>query len=239
VLATVRRLPTGLARRRGGVATHARHRPRRRQRQRTTRYSCQSPACRGGASAQPALHRAGPVQRAVSRFPREVLCEGARRPDDAMAAAAPRWRCSRPDGTGRSALECAFISKGMYEEHLALQRERIAGDPERLAALEQGFAEAGYQARCGALRNPSRRATRSREASPTEGPGLASQPPGSSRRGTPTPATTALPSTGSRRDSRVAAATAGSPPILAGTLLRSDPRFKRSSPPGLPLGLPR
>ncbi len=45
----------------------------------------------------------------------------------------------------RTALECAFVSKGMRDEHLALQRELIAGDPERLAAFEQGLAEAGYE----------------------------------------------------------------------------------------------
>jgi hypothetical protein len=51
-------------------------------------------------------------------------------------------------GAGR-ALECALVSKGMRDEHVALQRERIARDPERLAAFEQGLAEAGYE---GAMR---------------------------------------------------------------------------------------
>ncbi len=109
-----------------------------------------------------------------------VLCEGARRPDDAMAAARTAM-AMQPGRTGpaASALECAFISKGMYEEHLALQRERIAGDPERLAALEQGFAEAGYQ---GAMRRVAEslaaRYEKSGGVPDPKAPGLASQPPG-------------------------------------------------------------
>ncbi len=35
--------------------------------------------------------------------------------------------------------------KGMRDEQLALQRQRLAKDPERVAALEQGLAEGGYE----------------------------------------------------------------------------------------------
>jgi TolB-like protein/Tfp pilus assembly protein PilF len=113
-------------------------------------------------------------------FHARVLCEAARRPDDAMAAARTAM-AMQPGRTGAaaSALECAFISKGMYEEHLALQRERIAGDPERLAALEQGFAQAGYQ---GAMRRVAdllaARYEKSGGVPDPKAPGLASQPPG-------------------------------------------------------------
>ena len=35
--------------------------------------------------------------------------------------------------------------KRMRDEQLALQRQRLAKDPERVAAFEQGLAEAGYE----------------------------------------------------------------------------------------------
>ena len=113
-------------------------------------------------------------------FHARVLCEGARRPDDAMAAARTAMAMqSDRTGPAASALECAYISEGMYEEHLALQRERIAGDPERLAALEQGFAEAGYQ---GAMRRVAdslaARYEKSGGVPDPKAPGIASQPPG-------------------------------------------------------------
>jgi serine/threonine-protein kinase len=80
----------------------------------------------------------------------QVLC-GARRYDDAMAAArnAMAIQSDLLAGTAAGALECALVSKGMRDEHMALQRERIARDPERLAAFERGLAEAGYE---GAMR---------------------------------------------------------------------------------------
>jgi len=112
-------------------------------------------------------------------FHARMLCQ-ARRYDDAIAAAR-KALSMRPDVSGPAAraLECAFIAKGMYEEHLALQRERIAKDPERLAALEQGFAEAGYQ---GAMRRVAdslaARYEKSGGVPDPKAPGLASQPPG-------------------------------------------------------------
>jgi tetratricopeptide (TPR) repeat protein len=72
-----------------------------------------------------------------------VLC-GARRYDDAIAAAQTAMAMQPGVGVAPGALECAFVSKGLRDEHLALQRERIARDPERVAAFEQGLAEGGY-----------------------------------------------------------------------------------------------
>ena len=79
-----------------------------------------------------------------------VLC-GARRYDDTMAVArkAMAMQSDLLAGTAAGALECALVSKGMRDEHLALQRERITLDPERVAAFEQGLAQAGYE---GAMR---------------------------------------------------------------------------------------
>jgi hypothetical protein len=45
----------------------------------------------------------------------------------------------------RTGLQYAFIAKGMRDEQLALQRERIAHDPGRVAAFERGLAEGGYE----------------------------------------------------------------------------------------------
>jgi tetratricopeptide (TPR) repeat protein len=69
-----------------------------------------------------------------------------RRYDDAIAAARTALAMQPDDdAVARFALQVAFISKGMHEEHLADQRKRIARDPERVAAFEQGLAEAGYE----------------------------------------------------------------------------------------------
>jgi tetratricopeptide (TPR) repeat protein len=73
-----------------------------------------------------------------------VLC-GARRYDDAIAAARTA-QAMQPDlPVAIGALCCAFASKGMRNEHLVLHRKDIAGDPELVAAFEQGLVEAGYE----------------------------------------------------------------------------------------------
>jgi tetratricopeptide (TPR) repeat protein len=108
-----------------------------------------------------------------------ILCR-AGRSDDAMAAARTAL-AMQPDlfpGPAAPALECAFLSKGMRDEHLALQRERIARDPERLAAFEQGHAEAGYE---GAMRRVAdllaARYEKSRGVPNPGAPMVVSQPP--------------------------------------------------------------
>jgi len=68
------------------------------------------------------------------------------------AIAAARTALSmQPDlPVANDALQYAFVSKGMRDEHLALQREHIARDPELVAAFEQGLSEANYE---GAIRS--------------------------------------------------------------------------------------
>jgi len=73
-----------------------------------------------------------------------VLCFD-RRYDDAMAAARTALAMQPLMNVARTALQYAFIAKGMRDEQLALQRERIAHDPERVAAFERGLAEGGYE----------------------------------------------------------------------------------------------
>jgi tetratricopeptide (TPR) repeat protein len=70
---------------------------------------------------------------------------GARRYDDAMAAARTALSMQPNLGPALSAMRLALYSKGMRDEHLALQREWFAADPELAEAFEQGLAEAGYQ----------------------------------------------------------------------------------------------
>ena len=161
--------------------THPGTGPQRRERARVLRpLPDDHRACRGGASAQPALHRAGPVQRAVSRLPREgpvrrraVTTMRWRRP-------APRWPCSPARrGLPPAALECAFICERDVRGAPGSAAGADRGDPERLAALEQGFAEAGYQ---GAMRRVAEslaaRYEKSGGVPDPKAPGLASQPPG-------------------------------------------------------------
>ncbi|MBD3854251.1 MAG: protein kinase, partial [Acidobacteria bacterium] len=69
-----------------------------------------------------------------------VLCFD-RRYDDAMAAARTAMAMQPLMNVARAALQYAFIAKGMRDEQLALQRERIAHDPGRVAAFERGLAE--------------------------------------------------------------------------------------------------
>jgi tetratricopeptide (TPR) repeat protein len=68
-----------------------------------------------------------------------------RRYDDALAAARTALEMQPDVSPARSTLQRVFISKGMRDEQLADQRERIALDPERVAAFEKGLAEGGYE----------------------------------------------------------------------------------------------
>ncbi len=64
-----------------------------------------------------------------------------RRYDDAIATAS----IEPVHPLGMNVLQLAFIAKGMKEEQLAQQRQRIAMDPERMAAFERGLADGGYE----------------------------------------------------------------------------------------------
>jgi serine/threonine-protein kinase len=77
-----------------------------------------------------------------------VLCFE-RRWDDAIVAANAAMDIQPHMTVASNALLYAFIAKEMREEQLALHRERIAADPERVAAFELGLAADGYE---GALR---------------------------------------------------------------------------------------
>jgi len=73
-----------------------------------------------------------------------VLCFD-RRYDEALAAANTALAIQPDNPVARSALFYSRCAMGMRDELLALQRERIAHDPERVAAFERGLAEAGYE----------------------------------------------------------------------------------------------
>ena len=66
-----------------------------------------------------------------------------RRYDDAVAEARTALEMHPSSAAGRTVLQWVFFSRGMRDELLAIQRERAAHDPERLAAFERGLAEAG------------------------------------------------------------------------------------------------
>jgi len=68
-----------------------------------------------------------------------------RRYDDAVAAANTTLTIQPDEGRARTARWLSLYAKGMHEEVLARQRENIARDPERVAAFEQGLAEAGFK----------------------------------------------------------------------------------------------
>jgi tetratricopeptide (TPR) repeat protein len=69
----------------------------------------------------------------------------ARRHDDAITAARTASSMQPGSPIALNALQDALIAKGMRDEALALQRERIASDPELVAAFEQGLTEGGYE----------------------------------------------------------------------------------------------
>ncbi|HSN54658.1 MAG TPA: protein kinase [Candidatus Sulfomarinibacteraceae bacterium] len=65
--------------------------------------------------------------------------------DDAIATARAALELQPGSPVADFVLQTAFIAKGMKEEQLELQRERIARDPGRVAAFEEGLSEGGYE----------------------------------------------------------------------------------------------
>jgi Tfp pilus assembly protein PilF len=70
---------------------------------------------------------------------------GDRRYDEALAAARTGLDIQTGHPVARSAQQFVYISKGMRDEQLAAQRQRIARDSERVAAFELGLAGGGYE----------------------------------------------------------------------------------------------
>jgi len=68
-----------------------------------------------------------------------------RRFDDSIAAARTALAMQPNQSIARTALQAGFIANGMRDEQLAMQQARIARDPERVAAFEQGLEEGGYE----------------------------------------------------------------------------------------------
>ncbi|MGB7294898.1 MAG: protein kinase [Candidatus Aminicenantales bacterium] len=68
-----------------------------------------------------------------------------RRYDDALASARTALAMQPDAPVALTNLDEALFAMGMREEQLASQRERVAGDPVRVAAFEHGLAEAGYE----------------------------------------------------------------------------------------------
>ena len=67
-----------------------------------------------------------------------------RRYDDAIATARAALELQPGNWVASGALQGAYLAKGMEEEALEPLRERVAHDPERLAAFDRGLAEGGY-----------------------------------------------------------------------------------------------
>ena len=68
-----------------------------------------------------------------------------RRFDEALAAASTAKDMWPGIPIAGSVQQYVFIANGMRDEQLAHQRQRIAVDPERVAALERGLEEGGYE----------------------------------------------------------------------------------------------
>jgi serine/threonine protein kinase len=101
-----------------------------------------------GRSGEALLHS----ERALKLDPFNTLYQGMyaqvllfqRRYDDALAAANAAQALQPDAPLASNCIQSVQIIKGMRNELLAIQRKRIAGDPERVAAFEQGLAEGGY-----------------------------------------------------------------------------------------------
>jgi TolB-like protein len=68
-----------------------------------------------------------------------------RRYDDALAAAGTALTLQPDDAGTEGVRQLSWIAKGARAELLVQQRKRIAKDPERVAAFQQGMAEGGYE----------------------------------------------------------------------------------------------
>jgi serine/threonine-protein kinase len=68
-----------------------------------------------------------------------------RRHDDAIATARAALELQPGNWVASGALQGAYLAKGMEEEALEPLKERVAHDPERLAAFERGLTEGGYK----------------------------------------------------------------------------------------------
>ena len=92
-------------------------------------------------------------ERALELDPFEPLYHGLygvtllfnRRYEDALVAASRAFELDPNAPIAPSAQQSAYIGMGMLEEELAHQRERIAEDPESLAAFDRGLEEGGYE----------------------------------------------------------------------------------------------
>jgi len=67
------------------------------------------------------------------------------RHDEAIAASRKALGMQPNSPLAVTALMTALFAEGMYDEALALEKERCAGDAELLDALERGYAEWGYR----------------------------------------------------------------------------------------------
>ena len=68
-----------------------------------------------------------------------------RRYDDSLAAAGAALSLQPDDAGTEGVRQLSWIAKGARAELLVQQRKRIAKDPERVAAFQQGMAEGGYE----------------------------------------------------------------------------------------------
>jgi eukaryotic-like serine/threonine-protein kinase len=68
-----------------------------------------------------------------------------RRYDDAIAEAREVLRLQPDAPVARNGLYYALYMQGRFDEALAVDRQRLAGDAEQIAALDRGYAEAGYR----------------------------------------------------------------------------------------------
>ena len=64
--------------------------------------------------------------------------------EDAIAEARDILSLQADNPVARSGLTYALVVQGMFDEALAEDRKKLAGNRERMEALEQGYAEAGY-----------------------------------------------------------------------------------------------